>query len=406
MKRYLLATLFVTTACGGEPPKPPVVRDSAGVTIVENFDPTWSGGEAWSLSGQPILAIGDSSRGEDYVLERVVGALRMPDGSVVVGNGGTQQLRWYDSTGTHLFTAGRGGRDGSRFSYLQWLGRFGEEAVLAYDGTHLRTTIIANDGTLLHSGSLIITFRAQPGDVRGLFADSTLLVVRGAGHWVRSMQGEPDAPQGLRRAPTIAFRYDHDDGRYINTIGTFPGSERIFRTGRTQIVHVDPRPFGKNAVLAASGEDLYAGTQDSYEISVVHNSDSLAALIRLNRPKQPVTQEHIDRYKSARLANVHPREREHREARLDSLPYPDWMPAYSTILVDTEGNLWVSDYRPFGLQQPVWTVFDPSHRVLGTVETPLRLTIHDVGPDYVLGRWREPSGAESVRIYALEKPGG
>jgi hypothetical protein len=104
------------------------------------------------------------------------------------------------------------------------------------------------------------------------------------------------------------------------------------------------------------------------------------------------------------MANVHARERADREAQLDSLPYPEAMPAYSNILVDTEGNLWVADDRPFGVEQPVWNVFDPSHRLLGAVETPLRLTVFDIGSDYVLGHWREPSGAESIRVYALEKP--
>jgi hypothetical protein len=187
-------------------------------------------------------------------------------------------------------------------------------------------------------------------------------------------------------------------------LGTYLGSEQIFRTGRTQIVHVTARPFGRNAVLTTAGNNLYAGNQDVYEIRVINNLDSLTTLVRLDRENAPVTQEHIDRYKNARLANVHARDRAAREARLDSLPFPETMPAYSTILVDTEGNLWVADHQPFGNEQPVWTVFDSTYRMLGTVETPVRLTIFDIGSDYVLGRWRESNGAESIRVYSLEKP--
>ena len=219
------------------------------------------------------------------------------------------------------------------------------------------------------------------------------------------MQGQPNAPQGLRRGPTLAFRYSSADGSFLNNLGTYNGSEQIFRTGQTQIVHVNARPFGRNAVLATYGNDLYVGTQDDYEIEVVSNLDTLEAIIRLQRENALVTQEILDTYKNARLTNVHPRERAAREAQLDSLPFPETMPAYSNILVDTEGNLWVEDYRPFGGEQPVWNVFDPSHRLLGSVETPVRFTIFDIGPNYVLGRWQQPSGTETIRVYELVKPG-
>ena len=35
---------------------------------------------------------------------------------------------------------------------------------------------------------------------------------------------------------------------------------------------------------------------------------------------------------------------------------------------------------------------------------PLGLTIFDIGPDYILGRWREPNGTQSIRMYGLVKP--
>ena len=404
MKRFLLATLIVVVGCGDAPPMPPVVRDSAGVTIVENFGPSWGQNEGWTVSEAPTVSIGDTTRGETYIFDRVIGALRLSDGTIVVANNGSQELRWYDASGSFQRTAGRNGEGGVRFSSLAWLGRFGDESVIAYDGMNLRTTIFAPDGTVQHSSSLIMTFQAPPGAVEGAFADSSLLIVRGARHWIRAMQGQPNAPQGLRRGPTLAFRYSSDDGSFLNGLGTYNGSEQIFRTGRTQIVHVNARPFGRNAVLATYGNNLYVGTQDEYEIRVVNNLDTLDTIVRLQRENAPVTTEILDAYKNARLTNVHARERAAREAQLDSLPFPETMPAYSNILVDTEGNLWVADYRPFGGEQPVWNVFDPSFKLLGAVETPPRLLIFDIGPDYVLGRWQEPSGTESIRMYALVKP--
>jgi hypothetical protein len=406
MKRFLLATVIVATGCGGAPTLPPVVRDSSGVTIIENFGPSWGRDQGWTVSTEPTLSIGDATRGESYTFERVIGAVRLADGTIVVANSGTQELRWYDAGGTHTSTVGGAGTSGITFTNLVTLGRFGDGSVLAYDGMNLRSTVFGADGSLEHNSSLVMTFQAPPGEVTGVFADSSLLVVRGRRHWVRAMQGQPNAPQGLRRGPTLAFRYSYEDGSFLNGLGTYNGSEQIFRTGRTQIVHVTPRPFGRNAVLVTKGNHLLVGTQDSYEIRVISNIDALETIVRLDRENAPVTQEHLDTYKNARLANVHARERAAREAQLDSLPFPELLPAYSAFLVDTEGNLWVADYRPFGLGPQTWNVFDPSYHMLGSVEVPPQLMVFDIGPDYVLGRWREASGTESIRIYGLEKPPG
>ena len=118
MNKYLLATMIVAVACSGESSLPPVVSDSAGVTIVENFGPTWSRNEAWSVSVAPTLSIGDAAQGEDYAFERVVGALRLSDGTIVVANRATQELRWYDASGSFQLSVGRTGTGGVTFSNL------------------------------------------------------------------------------------------------------------------------------------------------------------------------------------------------------------------------------------------------------------------------------------------------
>jgi hypothetical protein len=39
MKRLMVLGASLVIACGGEPPAPPIVQDSSGVTIVQNFGP-------------------------------------------------------------------------------------------------------------------------------------------------------------------------------------------------------------------------------------------------------------------------------------------------------------------------------------------------------------------------------
>ncbi len=79
------------------------------------------------------------------------------------------------------------------------------------------------------------------------------------------------------------------------------------------------------------------------------------------------------------------------------------MPAYRSLVVDTEGNLWVEEYRRPGDDQPRWTVFNLDGEMLGLVETPPRFSIYQIGSDFVLGRWHDDLDVEHVQLYELLK---
>ena len=61
---------------------------------------------SWSLSAEPIVSIGGADERDGYLLHQVVGATRLGDGRIVIANGSTLQLRYYDPQGNHLFDAG------------------------------------------------------------------------------------------------------------------------------------------------------------------------------------------------------------------------------------------------------------------------------------------------------------
>lgn len=101
----------VQAACdAGDGSSGPVVRDSAGVTIVENSEPQWSDALAWRIVGVPTLDIGTLEGLPEYEFFGVGGAVVMTNGTVVVSNGGTNELRFFDSAGGFLrATGGKGG---------------------------------------------------------------------------------------------------------------------------------------------------------------------------------------------------------------------------------------------------------------------------------------------------------
>jgi hypothetical protein len=108
---------LILAACGDAPPATtaaePVVRDSAGITIVENHAPRWRDGEGWRISPAPVLEIGMIDGPAAYQLDGVRNAARLPDGSIAVADGGSRQIRIYDAEGRHFRSfGGQGGGPG------------------------------------------------------------------------------------------------------------------------------------------------------------------------------------------------------------------------------------------------------------------------------------------------------
>ena len=101
-KTVLAIALAVSIfACAGDGPDRGsfTTRDSAGIHIVENAGPAWDADGAWHLGEQPLVDIGGLEGDPDYELYRVSSAVRLPDGRIVIGNSGTNEIRFYDESG-------------------------------------------------------------------------------------------------------------------------------------------------------------------------------------------------------------------------------------------------------------------------------------------------------------------
>jgi hypothetical protein len=48
-------------------------------------------------------------------------------------------------------------------------------------------------------------------------------------------------------------------------------------------------------------------------------------------------------------------------------------------------------------------VLDERGRFLGTVQTPFRVEVFQIGPDFLIGRARDDDEVEQVRVYRLSK---
>ncbi len=386
-------------ACGGgaDRSRGPVVRDSAGVTIVENREPAWPEGEGWRLSETPLIDIGALEGAPEYQLFRVVGAVRLSDGRIVLANAGTHQLRFYGADGTYLGASGREGDGPGEFRDMGRLWLLPPDSLLVWDWRTRRMSVFDDRGKFARSFLL----RAPGG--QGLptpvavFPDRSLLASEGP------IYTPGERRTGLRRDSVTYFRYDAE-GAPLDTIGRFPGRELFVSTGE-QFVIVMSRAFGRQPQLAVHGAGFYFGASDRYEIGDYSVRGALRRLIRGPHVNLRVTPEHRQRYVQLQLEGTTDEAwRARLRKLLAEMPFPETMPAYRDLVVDADGNLWVADFGPPGGERWRWTVFDGEGRMLGRVEMPAAPEIYAIGSDYVLGLWRDELDIEHVRLYQLIKP--
>lgn len=213
--------------------------------------------------------------------------------------------------------------------------------------------------------------------------------------------------EGTLRFMDSAFRIT-SNGEVIDSLGSFAGWEGMLQlrtSGEVVSAAFQQLPFGRIAVFAVAPDGYYANSQDDYEVSYFSSSGGLKVSVRRTQPNRSVTAADIARYQETTLADIADEtERRDRLQQLRGLPYPESMPAHGDIVVDADGGLWVEEYLPLGEADPKWTVFDSSHRLLGSVDMPPDFSVHQIGSDFVLGVWQDEFDVEQVRLYELIKP--
>lgn len=152
--------------------------------------------------------------------------------------------------------------------------------------------------------------------------------------------------------------------------------------------------------------DLVAfGRNETYEIKAFANDGSLARIVRREHVIGQPTQGQLDTAIREGLAQLSDEERNRRLGVAANVPMVGTFPAYSGLMGDALGHLWVREFKLPGdeSENPVWTVFDPEGRALGFVTSPPGLTIHEIGADYILGKRTDELDIEYVELWELSR---
>jgi hypothetical protein len=380
-------------------------RDSAGIQIVENQSSRWARGAERRLSQRPTLVIGTQD-GEPYQFSRIRGVVRLSDGMIVVADGASSQLRFFDPTGKHVRSVGRPGQGPGEFTELEYIQRLRGDTIVAGGLTRV-PSFFSPTGVFVRQGRQPLFASAVPPGPRVHLAtfDGGARVLG-----LVSMEAQNTNAPGRWVDSLKTFIIDVD-GNVRHTLGNIPNVTMARGESR-------PSPPWLSPILAEAtdGRSLFLGFGTEYAIRVYSADGKLTRIIRRRWTPVKITNADIDTFVtewSKRWIKETGAEGERRKQDLRDDAYSDFVPAFSQFIADGTGGVWAREAKladapgagqlnTMPLVPSTWSVFDAQGRWSGDMTMPARFMPMDIGADHVLGVARDSDGVETVVMYRLE----
>lgn len=398
--KSLLAFCFAAVGCAEKPggrADAPTVHDSAGVQIVEN--PDFVVDSAWYADSVPALVIGnDDSRSEEYLFGRIVSAVRLDDGRIVVADGQAVDIRVFDRSGAFLNRIGRKGRGPGEFRGVSQLYLVSDTVIVRspYDGDPI--SYFESNGTFVRSWQLLPGQHGDP-NLDAFFADGSFLLRVSRSRNPRFHVSAPrvptviDLPERLVRVTPTGDTTDF--GFYSVERSIFYSNHPLPGLEITAPAYL-PQPQ-----RVTSSTHLYVTNGDRFEVQVYDSAAQLRRIIRKQHRLATISPKWADSAWHATIARFSKSEIAPWISTAPAPPVPSQVPAIHRLAVDPSSNLWVGAGRLDATKGRTWFVFDST----GVLRRSLYLPIDpmQIGLDYVLAATRNSNDVWQLAVYRLFK---
>ena len=344
------------------------------------------------LADEPLVQIGMMDGPPEYLFGNITGAIRLPDGRIVVADEQSYEIRMYDAAGAHVWTSGQEGEGPGEYGGVRLVRGCPGAAITVYDWHLDRITELDPDGLVVDTRLIGQTGGMPYGDP-ACAIDGSLVYTP----W-------PDNRQTLDFDPGDNFRWTMSLQKVqgdssIVLRSDIPGTERTRYGGGS-----GPRTWGRDLVHAVTPRGAWYGSGDDFELSHVDWSGSVSRIARWGGADLTVTRDHLDRYRDARVGRYSQPEEQRRFLRerwpeiRDQLPKR--FPAYTDLLPLADGSVWVSTH---GWQSPMRELhlLDATGAWAYRLAIPAASALLDAGQDWVLLRQQGDHGAPVVALYLL-----
>lgn len=385
--------------------------------------------ETWLVDSVPSVTIGTVDGPPETLLFRAIAALVMSDGTIVIANAGTSEIRWFDEQGNFLRNVGGQGEGPGEFRSLTDIWRIRGDTILAWDNRLRRVSFLAPDGNFVGSRTFVIPPIPLPSGIsltnsitfRGALADGSIVAMNNTVASRNLGTGMTTTSEGYRRVDNHVLLFPRDtlplavlleprSALDHDTLGIFAGGEEfeytaVVRPGGPEQQTYSEVIFGERFLWAIGPESFAAGAGKPYSVNLHDRTGNPTRSVGRDVAPVRTTPELVRRFREDQVAQTSAEYREVRAASLERVPAAEVLPAYRAVEFDREGNLWVEE---FGLTQDaprVFSVFATDGRWLARVSVPNDLTIIDRGPDYLLTRARDDLDVEQIRLFRIRPTG-
>ncbi len=372
---------------------PDIAIDSSGVRIVTS-DPGDSDATC-AVSAEPTAVIGEDEGDESQWFSLIRGTGRLSDGSVVVVDRNSANVRIYDEAGRHVRTMGRHGDGPGEFRdpFLLWI--TAGDTLWVGDYRPWRYKLFTAQGEFVRQVTPEPLLINPPSSGGGVLDN---------GYVVNTTSKSPDRPSFSVADTLMVLLYD-PDGKLVGNLARIP--DRV--SGQVSDADLWLFPlFQSFAQVDAGGSTVALAHGSETEVRVLDDEFNLRLIVRWSEPDREVTSGDVRAWRDDYIASrrrVGEREwRDFDDARISpERPVAEVFPAMSAVMIGRDGRIWVRQYdRP--REQRGWLAFDSDGGFLCLLPVRHPGAVREFGADYVLLERETELGVQSVRLHRLDVP--
>jgi hypothetical protein len=368
----------------------PTVRDSTGISIVENHARSPANSE-W-LIGATQVEIGRAVGEGPDLFGSIRQVIRLEGGQIAVADQMALEIRVFGNDGTHQVTIGRRGEGPGEFSSLWWIGVLPGDSIAAVDPLGGRVSMFSREGGFARSFALPRIQGGLAPNVVGALRDGTLVV--------STLTVSPS--QDTRTQSTILIYTVGLEGQVVGRVGEYPDRDL---GGNGLAVG-----FGGHAIVASGDFDIWYGHSGGFSLHGLDRHGTVRRIVRLERTRRQVTEREVTQARAALEGSlVRQGAAGPLMQRILDTEFAEVHPVHGRVLVDQLGFLWVANYEipSRGSELPdspeAWDVFDAEGRWRTQLVMPSGFRLSEVGEAFILGVCEDEMGVQRVYLYDLDR---
>ena len=357
--------------------------------------------DTWALAPTPRVSIGIVDGDERYTFTRIVGARLMPDGGVLVADA-IPSLTIYDSAGAFVRRFGRKGAGPGEFELLFHTPfPYRGDSIGVWDFGLSRVSVFDAGGTFGRLAPIFVPRRFWPAGTIPEQSCCHLPHALADGSFVLEYPGLIPTQPGPARHSMVTLTKVASDGSAGDTIGTF--ESELYRYDATAPNNVRAMRLNSRFVHAVVGDTIFAGNGEGpWLLRIVAGSPP--DTIHIPQALVPVTPAVRDAYAAAWRAEYarRPEIFEGPPEELFEGEYATHLPAYTSLLHDGAGGLWLGQWAlPFDRAPRWFHVYSTRGRPIARIALPWSARIGDIRGDRVALIESDSLGVEYVRAYDI-----